>query len=89
MDPSTLSDREFRILVGLAQRFLIPLSFSISTADKARGWLLEKYLLSDPSALDTRVVKFMGESLDQVPLYMSDESRTISTLAMWRLEIAR
>ena len=89
MDPSTLSDEDFERLVGCMHSANMIIVSSISTAEMAREWLLGKYTLHYPSLLDTRIVKFMNEPLDQVPLYVNIDSKTIRMLASWRLTIAR
>ena len=89
MDPSILSDEDFEALIGCMYSANMVIAPSFSTADMTRKWLLDKYTRHDPSLLDTRIVKFMDEPLDQVPLYVSIDSKTIRMLAMWRLRIAR
>jgi len=89
MDPSTLSDEEYEQLIGCMHSANMVIAQLFSTAETAREWLLGKYTLLDPSHLDTRIVHFMNEPLDQVPLYLNIDSKTIFTLAIWRLRIAR
>jgi len=89
MDPSTLSDEDYEQLIGCMCSANMVIAHLFSTADVVRKWLLDKYTLHDPTLLDTRIVQFMNEPLDQVPLYLNIDSKTIFTLAMWRLKIAR
>jgi hypothetical protein len=83
MQPSDFSTEEYECLGALLSQYY---AWTGTLSELSQTWLYGR--LEHP-VITPGVQEFMALPLDQVPLYVSEDSRMLRVLAIWRLKIAR